>query len=93
MAYNDVFFCDVQKRRNRAVTIGLLRRFEKCHYMVLFIGVQKLLVTFYKTSLNNITFSYIMQENTFSDVYKTPQIITPIATFQKRHKSICPFAF
>ena len=56
MAYSDVFFCDVRKRRNRAVAIGLLRRFEKRHYMVLFSGVQKLLVTFYKTSLNNNIF-------------------------------------
>ena len=34
-----------------------------------------------------------MQENTFSDVYKMPQIITPIMTFQKRRKSICPISF
>ena len=34
-----------------------------------------------------------MQENTFSDIYKMPQIITPIMTFQKRRKSICPLVF
>ena len=87
MAYSDVFFVTFE-RHNRVIAIGLLQRFEKRHYIVLFSGVQKLLVMFYKTSLNNITFSYIILENTFSDVYKTPQIIRPIATFQKRHKSI-----
>ena len=47
------------------VTINLLQRFEKRCHMLLFSGIQKLLVALYKMSLNNI--------------------ITPIATFRKRH--------
>ena len=31
-----------------------------------------------------------MWENTFSNVFKTPQKITPIAMFQKHRKHICP---
>ena len=34
-----------------------------------------------------------MLEKTFSDILKTPQIITPIATFQKCRKRICPLVF
>ena len=60
-----MFFCDVKKCRNRVVTINLLQHFEKRCHMLLFSGIQKLLVALYKMSLNNI--------------------ITPIATFRKRH--------
>ena len=68
------FFYDIQKRHNRAITIGLLQCFEKHSHMLLLSGVQKL------RKCHKI----------FSDAL---QIITPIATFQKRRKSICHLAF
>ena len=36
------FFYDIQKRHNRAITIGLLQCFEKHSHMLLLSGVQKL---------------------------------------------------
>ena len=55
MVYSDVFICDIQKRHNRAVAIGycdVSKNVAKCYSLV-----QKVLLTFYKTSVNNITFS------------------------------------
>ena len=37
-------------------------------------------MTFFKMSLYNITFSYIIYKNTFSDAFKMQQITCPTAT-------------
>ena len=71
MVYSDVFFCNVLKRRNRLVAIDLLRRFQKRCYMLIFNGVQKLLATFFKTSLYNITFFEYHLGKYISSAFKT----------------------